>query len=94
MVKDIEKCDTCKYKMSDSNAMPCIRCIHQSLDRYETETNGDKIRRMTDEELAMCMMCPNDCGLAEIECGKSDQCDCYQCILKWLKEEVGDTDVS
>lgn len=51
-------------------------------------TNADRIRAMSDEELAMTMMCPNENGLAEIECDKSDSCNCYECLLKWLREEV------
>lgn len=53
-------------------------------------TNADKIRNMSDEELAMNMMCPNENGLAEIECDKSDNCNCYECLMKWLQEEVSD----
>lgn len=51
-------------------------------------TNADRIRAMSDEELAMNMMCPNENGLGEIECDKSDSCNCYECILKWLQSEV------
>ena len=52
------------------------------------KTNADRIRSMSDEELAMNMMCPNENGLGEIECDKSDNCNCYACILKWLQQEV------
>lgn len=51
-------------------------------------TNADRIRSMSDEELAMNMMCPNENGLGAIECDKSDSCNCYECILKWLQSEV------
>ena len=51
------------------------------------QTNADRIRSMTDEELAIHMMCSNDTGLAEIECDKSDSCNCYECLLKWLRAE-------
>ena len=51
-------------------------------------TNVDRIRSFSDEELAMNMMCPNENGLGEIECDKSDNCNCYACILKWLQQEV------
>ena len=52
------------------------------------KTNADRIRSFSDEELAMNMMCPNENGLGEIECDKSDNCNCYACILKWLQSEV------
>lgn len=51
------------------------------------QTNADRIRSMTDEELAVNMMCPNENGLAEIDCDKNDNCNCYECLLKWLKAE-------
>lgn len=51
------------------------------------QTNADRIISMTDEELAVNMMCPNENGLAEIDCDKNDNCNCYECLLKWLKAE-------
>ena len=55
--------------------------------RY-SRTNADRIRSMSDEELAMNMMCPNENGLGEIDCDKSDSCNCYECILHWLQSGV------
>lgn len=52
------------------------------------QTNADRIRAMTDEDLAINMMCPNENGLAEIDCDKCDNCNCYECLLKWLQSEV------
>lgn len=57
-------------------------------DPKKKKTNTDRIRAMSDEELATNMMCPNDNGLAEIECDKYDNCKCYECLLKWLQSEV------
>lgn len=56
-------------------------------DKKKPQTNADRIRSMTDEELATNMMCPNENGLAEIDCDKSDNCNCYECLLKWLRAE-------
>lgn len=50
-------------------------------------TNGDRIREMSDEELAVTLMCPNDMGMADIPCTHSDSCNCCQCLLDWLKQE-------
>ena len=52
------------------------------------QTNGDRIRAMSNEELAMNMMCPNENGLGEIDCNKSDNCNCYECLMNWLKREA------
>lgn len=57
-------------------------------DSKKPQTNADRTREMTIEELAMTMMCPNENGLAEIECDRSDNCNCYECCLKWLRSEV------
>ena len=64
--------------------------IHPSgyAQRKPRMTQADRIRSFSDEELAMNMMCPNENGLGEIECDKSDNCNCYACILKWLQSEV------
>lgn len=53
-------------------------------------TNGDRIRAMSDEELALTIMCPNDAGLAEIECAPLDENGCAQCTLDWLQEKETD----
>lgn len=59
-----------------------------TIQNYDSkQTNADRIRSMTDEELATNMMCPNENGLAEIDCDKNDNCNCYECLLKWLKAE-------
>lgn len=57
-------------------------------DNDSKQTNADKIRNMSDDELATNMMCPNENGLAEIDCDKNDNCNCYECLLKWLQSEA------
>lgn len=56
-------------------------------EQKKPQTNADRIRSMTDEDLAVSMMCPNENGLAEIDCDKNDNCNCYECLLKWLRAE-------
>lgn len=51
-------------------------------------TNADMIRAMSDEELAANLMCPNEMGIADIPCDKSDKCDCYKCLLDWLRQSA------
>lgn len=70
-------------KEMESDSIPC-----SLKDEVSKKTNADSIRTMSDEELAMNMMCPNESGLGEIECDKSDNCNCYKCLLKWLQSEV------
>lgn len=74
-------------KYGVSRLMP-PNIANEELSPYDSkQTNADRIRSMTDEELAIHMMCPNDTGLAEIECDKSDSCNCYECLLNWLRAE-------
>lgn len=57
-------------------------------------TNADRIRAMTDEELADWLkyerisVCPPDTG--HIHCNISDICADKKCWLDWLKQEVKD----
>lgn len=51
-------------------------------------TNADLIRNMSDEELAVTIMCPNEAGQAEIECNHEDWRNCIQCCLDWLQRET------
>ena len=50
-------------------------------------TNADKIRSMTDEELAEVMF---GCPVAESCPHWNDKIECQQCILEWLQSEVKD----
>lgn len=61
-------------------------CNLTDCPEYEAKpmTNADRIRAMTDEELAAVIMCPYDCD--------SDMCllngTCLDCCVKWLKQPV------
>ena len=74
---------------------PCWTCLHSTVDlpNYEEElpqkrlvTNADRIRSMTDEELAK-IMTDDFC---ELLCGSPISCDgdCEKKMLRWLKQEV------
>lgn len=69
------------------------KVLQTEMETEYVPTNADRIRAMSDEELAMTMMCPNENGLAEIDCDKSDSRNCYECLLKWLQEKVEDEHV-
>lgn len=55
-------------------------------------TNADRIRAMTDEELAEYVFelanyaCPPEKNYAQLTCGKNPKCS--DCWLKWLKQEA------
>lgn len=51
-------------------------------------SNADRIRSMSDEELMPIIMCPNDIGMANIQCKTYDIRNCNKCVLDWLQSEV------
>lgn len=51
-------------------------------------TNGDLIRNMSNVELAVTLMCPNEMGMTEIKCDRDDKCNCCKCLYEWLKQPV------
>lgn len=84
------RCEKCQHRDVSAKKYPCSECDFNVNDLFEQkkQTNADRIRSFSDEEPAMNMMCPNENGLGEIECDKSDNCNCYACILKWLQSEM------
>ena len=59
-------------------------------DSKKLQTNADRIRSMTDEELALAIMCPAE---YDSNFNKREKCNgemnknCYECSLKWLRAE-------
>lgn len=67
----------------------CSENMLDNLEKIETKTNADKIRAMSEEELATAIMCPVDSGLTDMSCSyKGDEYDCIRCCEEWLKEEA------
>lgn len=77
---------SCKYRIDPGGWAACDGCIHDEglKDRYEPMTNADRIRNMTDEELAKLL----STGTFICE-GRKDICEnmpgCKECRLAWLK---------
>ena len=59
--------------------------IERDCEHYEHMTNADRIRNMTDEELAMAIMCPAEFTGSDKVCDFSH--DCKDCTLAWLQKE-------
>ena len=58
------------------------------LEATGNATNADRIRAMTNEELAEFMDCY--CVSASWECPRHHEIKCHECWLEWLKQEVSD----
>lgn len=85
-------CKGCKHESESEDSKYCSKCTQNATDKYEPMTNADRIRNMTDEELAVCLaLCPVTSG--EGDCIHSrDDVHCFDCILEWLQSEVKDGD--
>ena len=86
----MRSCETCRHTLGEEY---CNGCTHSTfLHKWEPRrvTNADRIRSMTDEELAgvllthKCKGCDWDGGY----CGGKAEIACRKEILLWLKEEV------
>lgn len=94
----MESCETCKYQNKAEHEEPCKNCSHNETDNYEPMTNADRIRSMTDEELAEFIRTTiAETGDNLFLCEKyetTEYCIGYSCnatckaYLKWLQSEV------
>lgn len=83
------KCDTCRNRGDFCDMCKNDDRYHPKKDYYEPLTNGDRIRAMTDEELAEflsfgTLTCS---GVDADACSRTD--DCTECRLAWLKKPAG-----
>ena len=87
-MKEYAGCNNCKYDSKESNEFPCVECSHNRVvDYYEPKTNADRIRNMSDEELATVIMCPMDMHECDVHCVE-ERGTCIECTLEWLQAEV------
>jgi hypothetical protein len=98
-MSEYEGCDKCKSVGKDKTEFPCSRCIHNAIDHYKPMTNADRIRNMTDEELAIFInsarcdaLYGSECEQPYCEgmCGNScnDEKHIDKHLLQWLQAEV------
>ena len=73
-MSEYQGCHKCKYGNKQPTDYPCLECEHnRAIDHYEPMTNADRIRNMTDEELAQYIYGVSE-GIAEcVEC--EEDCD-------------------
>lgn len=92
------KCKNCNnlYNLSDKNDVivgkwcPKINDsphldMERNCEHYKAMTNADRIRSMTDEELALTVMCPADITGGDTKCDQYH--NCRKCTLDWLQRE-------
>ena len=85
-------CDTCRYEHHDIQDYPCSKCSHSYIDKYEPKTNADKIRNMSDEELAEFMSENTSCYYCKVQCedrpNSPTESSCNFRWLDWLQSEA------
>ena len=94
-MSEYQGCDNCRYTNRTKDEFPCFDCTHNAIDRWKPMTNADRIRNMTDEELAEFLVYTQstikNCmiGIEECKHENTDK-DCKDCFLEWLQAEVED----
>lgn len=79
-------CHICKHAGTPSYKSPCSECKGFSKYEYEkSKTNSDRIRSMSDYELAKFIDDKCVCPPAS-ECPKVCGGDCVDCWLEWLQQ--------
>ena len=81
-------CDSCRFAYINCMEVAADECID-----YEPQTHADRIRAMSDEELAMFL---DDVQKYNIYCKPiiADDCGdcltdlCWKCWMEWLKKEA------
>lgn len=77
-------CKLCKYEHCSTESKECQGCKQNAVDKYTRMTNADRIRSMSDEELAEWLTKITDDAQLDAE----TKCN-YQ-WGEWLQSEVGE----
>ena len=75
-------CKVCKYENCSMESKECLGCTQNATDKYKRMTQADRIRSMSDEELAEWLTKITDDAQLDAE----TKCD-YQ-WAEWLQSEV------
>lgn len=79
-------CVGCKYEHEDEASPHCKKCTQNSTDKYTPVSNADRIRGMSDEELAKWLV---DATVCERVCHEDEYChgnECVKRVTDWLKQ--------
>jgi hypothetical protein len=87
-----KSCENCVYSDRPSYDWPCTSCVTaydnpptkwKGIEEQKPKTNADRIRAMSDVELAYWVMCPHD---DVCDCPGAPDGDCMKCVLQWLQQ--------
>lgn len=79
-------CKGCAYVSRGEHEIPCVKCAQNASDNYKRMTNADRIRSMSDEELAefLCKV-KSDYQWADHEFPSEEERGEWE---EWLQSEV------
>ena len=86
-------CKGCAYVSRGEHEAPCVKCMQNASDNYKRMTNADRIRSMSDEELAEFLDIIEQDGIQSQYGGVPCDCctektECSSCWVEWLQSEV------
>ena len=84
-------CKLCKYEHCSMESKECIGCKHNSVDKYKRMTQADRIRSMSDEELAEFIEQVSTDSMETISFGTKEYEEIWEhkeTALKWLQSEA------
>ena len=86
-------CKLCKYENCSMESKECIGCKQNSVDKYKRMTQADRIRSMSDEELAELLDSVDNGGIRALDVDyPCDECtqktECEDCFKEWLQKDV------
>ena len=97
------RCEKCRHEDVSAKKYPCSKCDSVTNDLFEPkkQTNADRIRSMSDEELAELLYSIQNLEDKVKFCKNKIECDnildsgkeildnmCKQCLVDWLQSEV------
>ena len=86
-------CKGCKYENCSPESKECMGCKQNAVDKYKRMTQADRIRSMSDEELAELLDSVDNGGIRALDVDyPCDECtqktECEDCFKEWLQSEV------
>lgn len=88
-------CDNCRYAAESIDGEHCRNCARNATDNFRPMTNADRIRNMTDEDLANFLCNISSAGDDQCSaCVATDKCRTgHNGMIDWLRsaaEEVSE----
>lgn len=82
----------CKAYEKEYKQLTAIRCKIEVGNKENKihQTNADRIREMSDEELMKIIMCPYDISGIPVNMMPCVRNECNKCMMEWLQSGVGE----